>query len=315
MRPREFIPIVGDQLLSILVAILPNLSHIGIEEDRRWQFDVSPATLDILGVSSIPLKTLEIEYPLPNLLARAPGLETLVTAASSEFPNMPCLRNLHIRSKNAIRAPAIEHLLSACTGTLSTFSYTAFDTDVVGVVNLLDKPRLHATLETLHLNMLRTDSKGDHKMPSLKQFTRLKRLFLHTYFLYGPRYPTYCRRECKIKSLFDILPSSIVSLDLSERTQTPGGRMYDDLLILSKDVAFAFPQLKEIRSNADHVCDEYPVALFKSVGVVLIHQDLTTCCWIDTVVRILGSGDDYHYDLGYGGGAMPLPGELSDDDL
>ncbi|KAF5712204.1 hypothetical protein FMUND_8626 [Fusarium mundagurra] len=315
LRPREFIPIVGDQLLSILVAILPNLSHIGIEENHRWKFDVSPTTLNNLGVRSIPLKTLETESPLPNLLARAPGLETLVTSALDEFPNMPCLRNLHIRSKDAVRVPVIDRILSACTGTLSTFSYTAFDSDIVGVVNLLDKPRFHASLKTLHLNMLRTDSQGDHKMPSLKQFTQLKRLFLHTYFLYGPRYPTCCRRECKVKSLFDILPSSITSLDLSERTQTPDGRMYDDLLILSQDVAFAFPHLKEIKSNADHVCDEYPKALFKSVGVDLIHQDLTICCWIDTVVRILGSGDDYHDDLGYGGGAMPLPDELSDDDL
>ncbi|KAF5571698.1 hypothetical protein FPHYL_232 [Fusarium phyllophilum] len=315
MRPQEFIPIVGNQILSILVAILPNLSHISIGEDRRWQFDVSPTTLDILRVSSIPLKTLETEYSLPNLLARAPGLETLVTSASDEFPNMPGLRNLHIRSKNAVRAPTIDRILSACTGTLSTFSYTAFDSDIVGVVNLLDKPRFHASLETLHLNMLRTDSQGDHKMPNLKQFTQLKRLFLHTYFLYGPRYPTCCRRECKGKSLFDILPSSITSLDLSERTPTLDGHMYDDLLILSQDVAFAFPQLKEIRSNADHACDEYPKALFKSVGVDLIHQDLPICCWIDTVDRILGSGDCYHHDLGYGGGAMPLPSELSDDDL
>ncbi|KAF5580386.1 hypothetical protein FPANT_9342 [Fusarium pseudoanthophilum] len=315
LRPQEFLPIVGDQLLSILVAILPNLSHINIEEDRRWEFDVSPATLDNLGVRSIPLKTLETEHALPNLLARAPGLETLVTSASGEFPNMPCLRNLHIRSKDAVRAPAIEQLLSACTGALSTFSYTSFDSDIVGVVNLLDKPRFYASLETLHLNMLKTDSKGDHKMPSLKQFIQLKSLFLHTYFLYGSRSPTCCWTECKVKSLFDILPSSITSLDLSERTPTPDGRMYDDLLILSKDAAFAFPQLKEIRSNADHVCDEYPQTLFKSVGVDLIYQDPTICCWIDTVVRIIGSGDCYHYDLGYGGGAMPLPSELSDDDL
>ncbi|KAF4501505.1 hypothetical protein FAGAP_2298 [Fusarium agapanthi] len=243
-------------------------------------------TLDILGVSSIPLKTLETDSTLPNLLARTPELETLVTSTSEKFLNMPCLRNLHIRSKNAVRAPVIEHLLSACTGTLSTFSYTSFDSHIVGVMNLLDKPRFHASLETLHLNMLSTDSQGDHKMPSLKQSIQLKRLFLHTYLLYGPKYPACCRGKFKVKPLVDTLPSSIISLDLSERTQTPDGRMRDDLLILSKDVAFAFPQLREIRSNTDHVYDEYPEALFKSVGVELIHQNLTICCWIDTVVRI-----------------------------
>ncbi|KAF5546546.1 hypothetical protein FMEXI_5569 [Fusarium mexicanum] len=294
MESQDFIPIVTGQLLSILVAILPNLSHISIEKYGQRRIDVSPPTLDILGVSSIPLKTLETDSILPNLLARTPELETLVTSASEKFPNMSCLRNLHIRSKNAVPAPVIDQILSACTGTLSTFSYTSFDSDIVGLVNLLDKPRFHANLEILHLNMLNTNSQGDHKMPSLKQFAQLKRLFLPSYFLYGQKYPTCCRKECKVKSLFDILPSSIISLDLAERTQSPNDRMHDDLLILSKDAPYAFPQLREIRSNAGNVRDEYPKALFKSVGVDLIHQDLTLYCWIDTVVRGIGSWDDYH---------------------
>ncbi|KAF5972644.1 hypothetical protein FBULB1_8666 [Fusarium bulbicola] len=296
MGPQDFIPIVAGQLLSILVAILPSLGHISIEKYGRWRIDVSPPTLDILGVSSIPLKTLETDSTLPNLLARTPELETLVTSTSEKFPDMPCLRNLHIRSENAVPDPVIEHLLSACTGTLSTFSYTSFDSDIVGLINLVDKPRFHASLETLHLDMLNTSCQGDHKMPSLKQFTQLKRLFLHTYLLYGTKYPTCCPGKCKVKSLFDILPSSIISLDLAERTETPNGLMYDDLLILSQDVAFAFPQLKEIRSNADHVYDDYPETLFKKVGVDLIHQDLTMCCWIDTVWGNIGSWDDCHYD-------------------
>ncbi|KAF5686644.1 hypothetical protein FCIRC_2787 [Fusarium circinatum] len=294
MGPKDFIPIVAGQLLSILVAILPNLGHISIEKYGRWRIDVSPPTLDILGVSSIPVKTLETGSTLPNLLARTPELETLVASTSAKFPNMPCLRNLHIRSDHAVPAPVIEHLLSACTGTLSTFSYTSFDSDIVGLVNLLDKPRFHASLETLHLDMLNTSSQGDHKMPSLKQFAQLKRLFLPTYFLYGLEYPACCLGKWKVKSLFDILPSSIISLDLAERAETPNGLMYDDLLILSQDVAFAFPQLKEIRSNSDHICDEYPETLFKSVGVDLIHQDLIMRCWIDTVFGNIGSWDDYH---------------------
>ncbi|EXK77825.1 hypothetical protein FOQG_17469 [Fusarium oxysporum f. sp. raphani 54005] len=321
MRSRDFIPTAAGQLLSILVSILPNLDHIGIEEDRRWQLDVSPVTLDVLGINSIPLKTLETDYSLPNLLARTPELETLVTSASDWFPNMPCLRNLHIRPRNAVQATTLGHLLSACTGTLSAFSYTSFDSNIVGVVSLLDEPRFHASLETLHLDIRHYSDRGNHEMPGLKQFTRLKRLFLHTYLLYGPKYPTCCEGNCVFKSLVDILPPSIISLELSERTQTPYGRMQNDLLILAKNVAVDFPQLKEIQSNADNVCDEYPEALFKSVGVDLIHQDSTLCCWINTVFRIM-STVNYAYDSDYdergcggGGCGMPLPGELSDEDL
>ncbi|EMT71791.1 hypothetical protein NOF04DRAFT_14099 [Fusarium oxysporum II5] len=77
MRSRDFVATAAGQLLSILVSILPNLDHIGIEEDRRWQLDVSPVTLGVLGIKSIPLKVLETDYSLPNLLARTPELEIL----------------------------------------------------------------------------------------------------------------------------------------------------------------------------------------------------------------------------------------------
>ncbi|KAF5714022.1 hypothetical protein FGLOB1_3699, partial [Fusarium globosum] len=287
MMRDDYIPIVAGQLLSILVAILPNLSHIGLEKGFQWRFDVSPTTLDKLGVSSIALKTLETDYNLPSLFARAPELETLVTSGSERFPSMPSIKNLHIGSRNAVGASHIEHLISACTGTLSAFSYTSCDSDVLSVVNFLDEPRFHASLETLHLDMRRRDHRGDHKMPSLKQFTHLKKLFLSTYFLYGREFPACCGGRCNFKSLADTLPSSIMSLDLSEQTLTPNGRIHGDLLSLSKDVTFAFPQLREIRSNDGRIRDEYLGALFKSVGIDLIHQDPSICCWVDTALTTI----------------------------
>ncbi|KAI1062719.1 hypothetical protein LB506_006330 [Fusarium annulatum] len=297
MMRDDFVPIVAGQLLSVLVAILPNLGHISLEKDFRWRFDVSPTTLDKLGVSSIALKTLETDYNVPNLFARAPELETLVTSGSERFPSMPSIRNLHIGSRHAVNASNIEHLISACTGTLSAFSYTSYDSDVLSVLNFLDKPRFHASLETLHLNMRRRDHRSDHNMPSLKQFAHLKKLFLPTYFLYGWKYFACCGGKCNFKSLADTLPSSIMSLDLSEQTLTPNGRMHDDLLSLSKDVAFAFPHLREIRSNAGLIRDEYPKALFKSVGIDLIHQDPSICCWIDTALTTLLNSVNYSHNL------------------
>ncbi|KAH6954321.1 hypothetical protein DER45DRAFT_570267 [Fusarium avenaceum] len=141
MRPQDFIPTVMGQLLSILVSLLPSLAHLCIEEDCRWRFDVSTTTLDVLRIDSIPLKTLESDYALETLIFRAPELETLETSVSSVFPKMPCVRNLHIRAKLGTEISAISQCLSACTGTLSAFSYTAFDFDIVGVVNLLGKSR------------------------------------------------------------------------------------------------------------------------------------------------------------------------------
>ncbi|KAH7245204.1 hypothetical protein BKA59DRAFT_526748 [Fusarium tricinctum] len=313
MRSEDFIPTVMGQLLSILVSILSSLAHICIEKNCCWQFDVSPATLDVLGINSIPLKTLESDLALENLLSRAPELETLVTSGSGEYPNMPCVRNLHIRSQMAIQASAISHCLSACTGTLSAFSYTAFDSDIVGVVNLLHKSRFRASLESLHLDMRHHNSRGNHKMPSLKEFTQLKRVFLHTYFLYGTEYSGYCEEISVVKSLLNILPPNITSLQLSEQIQTPYGAMREDLLRLALNVPVDFPKLREIESDADHVCDKYLETLFKSIGVGLIHQDLPMRCWIDTVFRITGAVD--WNDLCHGGADMLLPGELSDEDL
>lgn len=313
MRSQDFIPTVVGQLLSILVSILPSLAHICIGEYCHWQFDVSLATLDVLGINSISLKTLESDHALENLLSRATELKTLVTSGLGEFPNMPCVRNLHIRSQMAIQASALSHCLSACTGTLSTFSYTAFSSDIVGVVNLLDKPRFRASLESLHLDMRYHGLEGNHKMPSLKEFTQLKSLFLHTYLLYGTEYSGCCDRPCVVKSLRNILPPNIISLQLSEQTETPEGPMTEDLLRLALNAPVDFPQLREIKSDADHVCDEYLETLFKSIGAFLIHQDLPMCCWIDPVLRIIGTVD--WDNLCTGGANMPLPGELSDEDL
>jgi hypothetical protein len=313
MRSQDFIPTAIGQLLSILVSILPSLAHLCIEEDYRWQFDVSPATLDVLGINSIPLKTLESDHALENLLFRALELETLVTSGSGEFPNMPCVRNLHIRSQMAIQASAISHCLSACTGTLSTFSYTAFDSDIEGVVSLLGKLRIRASLESLHLDMRHHDSRGNHKMPSLKEFTQLKRLFLHTYFLYGTEYSGYCDGPSVVKSLLNILPPNIISLQLSEGTETPHGLMREDLLRLAMNAPVNLPKLRKIKSDAGHVYNEDLETLFKSISVDLIHQNLPMCCWIDTVFRIMGTVD--WDNLCTGGADMPLPGELSDEDL
>ncbi|KIL93819.1 hypothetical protein FAVG1_02380 [Fusarium avenaceum] len=313
MRSEDFIPTVMGQILSILVSILSSLAHICVEANRCWQFDVSLATLDVLGINSIPLKTLESDHALQNLLSRSPELETLVTSGSGEYPNMPGVRNLHIRSQMAIQISTISHCLSVCTGTLSTFSYTAFDSDIVGVVNVLNESRFRASLESLHLDMRRRNSRGNHKMPSLNAFTQMKRLFLHTYFLYGTEYSGSGDKTSVIKSLLNILPPNITSLQLSEQTETPHGVMGEDLLRLASNARVEFPQLRKIESDADNVCDKYLETLFKTIGVDLIHQDLPMCCWIDTIFRITGVVD--WNDVCHGGANMIPPGLLSDEDL
>jgi hypothetical protein len=150
-------------------------------------------------------------------------------------------------------------------------------------------------------------------MPSLKELTQLRKIFLHTYFLYDTEYSGYHDETSVVKSLLNILPPNITSLQLSEQTETPHGAMRKDLIHLALNAPVDFPKLREIESDADHVCDKYLETLFKSIGVDLIHQDLPMRCWIDTVFRITGVVD--WNDVCHGGADMLLPGELSDEDL
>ncbi|KAF4995252.1 hypothetical protein FDECE_12859 [Fusarium decemcellulare] len=277
MEQGDFIPVVASELLAMLVSLLPSLVHLGIEEDdsirRRWQFDVSTATLKALGITTLSLKTFESDRALEKLLSHARNLETLATLGNGKLPSMPSLKHLHLRTKATIYEWTIERCLSACTGCLSTFSYTAVDWDIAKVVKCLDDERFHASLELLHLDLRCKPSARDVKLiPSLKLFTKLKTLFIPIISVYG--------KGSASSSLINILPPNITTLTLLEGSlPTPPHCLQDDLQSLARAKPALFTQLREIKSNCNCICDESLVHVFNEINVALIFQELPKSDW------------------------------------
>ncbi|KAF4340660.1 hypothetical protein FBEOM_5376 [Fusarium beomiforme] len=319
MKPEDFIPTVASELLSILVSILPNLTYLGVEEDysvlNRWRFDVSPATLDVLGISSIPIKTFESDRSLQHLLSRSTQLETLATLGNGLFPDMPTVKHLHLRSPAAIRPGDISRCLNACSGNLTTFSYTAVDTDIKSVHKCIDVPRLHASLESLHLDMeYNSDWRGrEVPMPSLKNFIGVTTLLIHTFPVYGTNF-SWCDKKLFAEvTLVDILPPNIATLNLIEEQQTPSARLTKDLYFLAREKPIRFPFLREINTNAKFI-DEHIHTLFGKVGVELVNQNPPRCSWNCTAEVLLPFADVDEYNMRFAPPG-PLPGDLSDEDL
>ncbi|KAF4969003.1 hypothetical protein FSARC_3657 [Fusarium sarcochroum] len=282
MKHTEFIFAAASKLLTMVVSILPNLVHLGMEEGRakphrRQEIDVEPDTLDALGITSIGLTTFESDRALDNLLWRAPNLETLVTLGLFPFPELPSVRNLHIRTGGRLHGWWINECLSPCTGPLSTFSFTGVDPEISSVIECIDQPRLHGSLESLHLfKCRRAHYTKLRPVPSLKRFTKLKTLSIPTAHIYGPDLASPHH-----VSLVNILPANITSLTLVRHDEpTPLDRMMEDLQCLFNAKHALFTQLKEIRIRMEHIFDEHLTTLSEPIGVDLIHQELLGSRWI-----------------------------------
>jgi hypothetical protein len=156
---QDYIPVVASELITIAMAILPSLVHLGLVEDtdlhRRWNFDLSAATLDALGITNLPLKTFENDYGMPKLLSRTTDLDMLVTGGRGEVPEMPNLRGLHIRAPdgNYISTNNASPIFESASN-LTTFSFTATGTSLSKVIECLDQPRFHASLESIRLDLV-----------------------------------------------------------------------------------------------------------------------------------------------------------------
>jgi hypothetical protein len=191
-REERYIPIVASELMAITVAILPNLVHLGLAENtdshRRWNFDLSVPTLDALGITTLPLKTFENDYGMPKLLSRTKDLRMLITGGRGEVPEMPNLRGLHIRALdgNYISTGSASPIFESARH-LNSFSLTATGTPLSNVMECLDQPRFHASLESIRLDLrCHRDLDGAlQAVSSLKLFTRLKKLFVPSLLAQG----------------------------------------------------------------------------------------------------------------------------------
>jgi hypothetical protein len=148
-------------------------------------------------------------------------------------------------------------------------------------------------------------------MSNLKLFTRLKKLFV-------PISPIYGTSDVEIQpqSFVTILPPSIESLTLMEpATPTARGLLHKDLLLLIEKKPALFPQLRKIISDSVQVCDEGLKNVFRQAGVALIHQELPRSKW-DYTGQLFYDCEYKPWDSPYRCYMdMPLPDELSDEDL
>ncbi|KAF4436465.1 hypothetical protein F53441_13255 [Fusarium austroafricanum] len=314
---RHCMSTMASELLAILVSVLPSLVHLGVAEDytrwHRWQFGASGQTLDALGIRSLPLKTLESDSSQYQLTTRSPELETLVTLGKGwGFTDMPSVRNLHLRSKAAMRSGEISDCLKACNGTLSTFSYTAVDNGISYVIQCLDQERLHQSLESLHLDLDHIPHEPEEQIPTLKEFTKLKTLFLRASDIYKTNLGAYSGRFNN-ESFVEILPPNITSLTL---VAFPKGRQPNDLkadLLRLLDVkSTLFRQLKLIQTDSYEVFGDELMVFSRLVGVELIHQELQRNCRSCTgQIRLTGNVDRYNSSIVLG---QPLPHDMSDWD-
>lgn len=261
---------IASELLSVVVAILPNLVHLVIEEDLvprpRWQCDVSPITLNALGIWSIPVKTIESDRPLHHLLSRSNRLETLVTMGVGEYPKMPTVRHLHLRHQNQFSEGHSHRCIDACSGALVTLS-TA-ETRCAQLFRFIYRPSLFNTIEVLHLDM--EESRDKRPLRSLRGFTKLRELLLHTHLIYDIR-PSWCPPTFLYEeTLTNILPPSLVDLYLIADVRTQKN-MEPDLHEVMKWKNGPFSKLQSIRTNVE-IHDRSLLQLADDVGVELVSQ-------------------------------------------
>jgi hypothetical protein len=249
---------------------------------------------------------------MPKLLSRTTDLEMLVAGGRGEVPEIPNLRALHIRPLDGdyISTNNPSPLFESASH-LTTFSFTATGTSLSNIIECLDQPRFHASLESIRLDLrYHRDFNGAlQAMRNLKLFKKLRELFIPIFPIYGSS-----DVELQPQLLVTILPPSIESLTLMEHvTPTASGLLHKDLLLLIEKKPALFPQLRKIISDSVQVCDEGLKNVFRQAEVALIHQELPRSKW-DYTGQLF---DNCEYKP-WGSPCymeMPLPSELSDEDL
>ncbi|KAL7912445.1 hypothetical protein GGI35DRAFT_491048 [Trichoderma velutinum] len=302
---------IAAELVSMMVAQLPNLEHLSLRVLPYSPGDCAPpSALEVLGISSLPLKTVDIslddgdidsgfnlETRLRGLLRWSQQLTTInlhkCSATFSLVPilSLPRLANIRM-TESRIGEDSLESLLtlSPC---LRTFSYEAAYSDSwkeslngryhfqsFHAIDALDRHR--ETLELLHLDLRGWDSllatRGTYipPFPSLKKFTSLQRLFLRVDAIFVNRPET----SSDYQLLINILPRSIVSLNIGGYFGETLPHLANALLGLAAVVAHKhheerqFPHLRKIQCDFTLMVDEWGISkVFSAAGIRFLYGD------------------------------------------
>ncbi|KAL6924344.1 hypothetical protein ACHAPO_003564 [Fusarium lateritium] len=327
---------LATELLFILIVLLPDLPHLALDVSIHQTFDQIEA-LKALGVSRLSLKAMEINgafytvWLSSQILIRSPDLETLCFYHATSLPDIPSLKSLHLR-RFRMSVDQLKSMISSCTGQLRTFTYEAseivafhvdenspFMIQACDAVKVLE--RYNASLESLHLDLrIRIHMSRDTKigpMPSLEGFTALQELFINTDAIYNTQ-----SLELQLPddvSLTRFLPPNIMSLYLVEPDLPSSSERLQKGLVGLADVKrrdpSRFSKLKQVTCDTKKIFEEHYIKnVLSEVGIGLVYKEFPRPDWSYDRIPFSVLLDEYREEFqrcGY----MPLPGELSDDDL
>ncbi|KAH6978886.1 hypothetical protein EDB82DRAFT_506557 [Fusarium venenatum] len=327
---------LATELLFILIALLPDLPHLALDVSIHQTFDQIEA-LKALGVSHLSLKAIEINgafytvWLSSQILIRSPDLETLCLYHATSLPDIPSLKALHLR-RFRMSVDQLKSMISSCTGQLRTFTYEAseivafhvdenspFMIQACDAVKVLE--RYNTSLESLHLDLrIRIHMSRDTKigpMPSLEGFTALQELFINTDAVYNTQ-----SLELQLPddvSLTRFLPPNIMSLHLVEPDLPSSSERLQKGLVGLADVKrldpSRFSKLKQVTCDTKKIFEEHYIKnALSEVGIDLVYKEFPRPDWSYDRIPFSVLLDEYRKEFQICGD-MPLPGELSDDDL
>ncbi|CAG9988285.1 unnamed protein product [Clonostachys byssicola] len=278
---RSSIPFLASQLLTMLVALSPNLSYLKVISGMD-QLDLSRATSNAIGLTRLPLKTLDSTLRFESLLELSPDIGALVCRYAlprGSFPNVQSLVAI-VRHDPSQGPLAVTNLLSACTGHVSNFSYRAANPTLtaVGIVRFLSTEKLHATLESIHIDCRWHNFTAQNRvMPNFRPFLNLRALLLSICLVHADI-------DSDSQTLASMLPASITSLTLVGNGVATSYSFLQDKYVRrlrgqlmglaeAKAEGSGFEHLTLVRCDSSLVCSRYVRGRFKRVGVDLVYQE------------------------------------------
>ncbi|KAI8717094.1 F-box domain-containing protein [Fusarium sp. LHS14.1] len=276
------------ELVAMLIALMPNLDHISLQGNYRWPTHGLPhSALPALGVSSLPLRTLDLAIGGNPIIQLASGLETLNlhhhSFHGSPIPEMPNLKTLRV-TDCLVSAKSLRELLASCTGSLTAFEFEAkidpgsFNPFALGppsdhfqfseAIECLERHK--GSLRVLHLDLANRGFEMT-KIPDdldLKHFSVLEHVFLNSTILFG-HVPIAKEHEVDHQVLMRLLPDSIVSLSAKNDSRWTSC-LEEALLTLAGwkgQTPELFPNLRSIQSDIISMGTKGLVSLFRAVGV------------------------------------------------
>ncbi|KAJ4206993.1 hypothetical protein NW759_014182 [Fusarium solani] len=280
---------VDAELITMLIALLPNMDHLSLWQEQRSRLRFYPSAFQALGITTLPkLKTLETEINPHPILALATGLETLNAREFLPSPtqdvNLPNLKTLRL-ARMTCKKENVPAIISRCTGGLRAFLYeqeassATPDTDDYYLTpsQAVDALKPHRkTLETLHLDFryIYYTPPPSPAFFGLNDFCSLQRLLVSTaaIFYSPPASPDTQRLEKDRDRIWSRLPPPIVSLHLIKDEATTLESIQEGIIGLAdmkKSHPKMFPHLVQLHLGAWDKLDEAVDRVMDAAGIAL----------------------------------------------